>query len=159
MSIEIVVYLIGLIFGLFLFVVSRGFPPASQAGLPGAAFFPGIVSTVIIGLSLILLVTALIKRWKTRSTGGETQASTEQSKFARKQAFRVIGVVLLIFLYALLWGLNIGNFLINSIVIFIPISMLYGGARERKWWKTVIFVVVLIVLTYILFTTFLRVSI
>ena len=157
--VELLVCVIALAFSLFLFVLSLQFPPSTQAGVPSAAFFPGIVSAVIFGLSLTQLIINLIKQKKIRSDGGTTQPGTEQGQSAWKQALRIVEIVLLILLYSLLWIFNVGHFLVNSIVIFIPISMLYGGGRERQWWKTSIFVVVLVVFIYVLFKYLLKVAI
>ena len=159
MFIEIVVSVIGLAFGVFLLVGARQFPPATQPGMPGAAFFPYIVSVVILILSIATLVIALAKRKRMQSNSGNTEPDAKQAQFARNQAFRIAGVVLLSLFYALLWHLNIGNFLINSLVFFIPIAILYDGAKERPWWKTAIFVSVLVVFIYILFKYVLRVAI
>ena len=156
---ELLVCVIGIAFSLFLFALSRQFPPAPQIGMPGAAFFPGIVSGVLFGLSLTQLIITLIKRRKISSGGETTQTASEQPQSGRKQIFRIIGIVLLVLLYALLWMYNVGHFIINSIVIFIPISILYGGARERQWWKTAIFVVVLVMFIYVLFIYLLKIAI
>ena len=157
--IELLVSIVGLAFGLFLFSGAQQFPPATQPGLPGAAFFPVIISTIIAGLSLANLCIVLVKRKKIQGAGSDTAQDAQHVQFARKQILRVVGIVILTLLYALLWGYNIGHFIINSIVIFIPISMLYGGARERQWWKTSIYVVLLVVLIYVLFKYGLRVAI
>lgn len=159
MLVELLVCIISLAFSLFLFVLSRQFPPSTQPGMPGPAFFPGIVAIAIFGLSLAQLIIAFVKRKKIPPGGRTVQPDTGQNQSELKQAVRIGEIVLLILLYALLWIYNIGNFLINSIVIFIPISMLYGGARERQWWKTSIFVVVLVVFNYVLFKYLLKVAI
>ena len=148
---ELVIYLISLAFGIFLLLGARQFPPSTMPGVPSSAFFPNIISTVIIALSLILMVTSLVKRIKTRASGGEVQTNPEQIKFVWKQALRIAGVILLLLLYGLLWHFNIGHFLINSIVFFIPITIIYGGAQEKKWWKTSIYVVIVVVIAYVLF--------
>jgi hypothetical protein len=149
--VEITVCAVSLIFSVFLFTLSRQFPPSPHPLMPGPAFFPFLVAAAVFSLSLAQLVITLVKRKKTGS--GEEAAQPE-----RKHTLRIVIIILLILLYALLWMYHIGHFLINSIAVFIPVSMLYGGAKERQWWKTSLFVVVLVVLTYVLFKYLLKVD-
>jgi hypothetical protein len=151
---EILVSAIGLGFSLFLFILSRKFPPSTQPGVPGAAFFPGIVAVVIFALAMVQVVRIAVKR--TRPGGGEKAEDSGQNK---KNIIRIIEIVLLMLLYSLLWMFNLGHFLLNSTVIFIPVALLYGGAVEREWWKTSIFVVILVVFIYCLFKFLLKVPI
>ena len=157
--IELLFSIIGMAFGVFLFVGAQHFPPtAPHPGVPGARFFPNIISIIIFGLSLVILVFTLAKRKKMRIPD-ENKPGKEEVQFARKQALRIVGIVVLALIYALLWSLNMGHFVVNSIVIFIPITMLFGGAQERQWWKTSIYIVFLIVFVYVLFKHVLRVAI
>lgn len=151
---EILVSAVGLGFSLFLFILSRRFPVSSQPGVPGSAFFPTIVAVLIFAFSAVQVIGTVVKRIKIQKDG-----STEDTGQKRKNIIHVIEIVLLLVLYSLLWLFNIGHFLANSIVIFIPIALLYGGAVEREWWKTSIFIVVLVVFIYCFFKYFLKVPI
>jgi uncharacterized membrane protein len=151
---EILVSVIGLGFSLFLFILSRKFPPSSQPGVPSAAFFPAIIAVIIFALAMVQVIRIAVK-WK-KTNKGEKPANPARNK---KNVIRLVEIVLLMILYSLLWMFNFGHFLVNSIVIFIPIGILFGGAVEREWWKTSIFIVVLVTFIYCLFKFLLKIPI
>jgi hypothetical protein len=149
---ELLVTCAGLGFSIFLFVVSGSFPQSTQAGVPSAAFFPQVVAVIIFGLSGAQLARTLVTRIR-NGNGAEKEAVAN-----KRNIIHIVEVLLLVILYCLLWKYNIGHYVINSIVIFIPIAMIFGGSTEREWWKTCIFIVVLVAFIYCLFKFVLRVA-
>ena len=81
----------------------------------------------------------------------ETQTQTG----TQKRWWELLAIVMLMLCYCLLWIFDLGNFLLNSMAIFLPIALLYS--KERVWWKTLLFVTTLVVFMFVLFRYLLRV--
>lgn len=148
---EIIVSSLGAVFSIFLFVFSRGFAISKRVGIPSAAFFPTVISVILMFLSVLNIVKAVVRISKERSAG--TYKKVEIPKGKITQMLAVIGLMVL---YAVLWNYHVGHFLLNSIVVFVPISILLSD--EIEWWKSAIFSICLILFIWVLFSYLLRVS-
>ena len=147
---EIIVNIFGVGLGLFLFIFSRGFLSSAKPGVPSAAFFPTIISIVLMFLSISNLATMLVKSRKKSPS-----ASEEKPPILVKKVIQMGIIVVLMFLYALFWSLHIGHFILNSIIVFVPISILISD--EQEWWKSLLFSTGLVIFIYVLFTVGLKV--
>ncbi len=147
---EIIVSSLGAALSVFLFVFSRGFAGSGRAGVPSAAFFPTVISAILMFLSIYNIIKSVVRIRK------EKQAGTYQKAvFVKGKVFQILAVVGLMVLYATFWNLHIGHFLLNSIVVFVPISILLSD--ETAWWKSAVFTTCLVIFIWILFSYLLRV--
>lgn len=144
---EIAVNIIGLLISAFLFIFSRDFAVSSRPGVPSAAFFPTIISVILLGLSILNLVKYFVAKKK-----GDVEKPIPIGKEKMLQFFALIA---LLFLYAILWYFHIGHFIINSAVIFTVVCWLLSD--ETEWWKSALFVTGVTIFIYCLFVMFLRV--
>ena len=146
---EIVVNVLGIVISAFLFVFSRGFAASSRPGIPSAAFFPTIISVILLFLGILNLVKYFIAK-----KNGEVEEEAKMSHVKLLQFFALLAILLL---YATLWDFKIGHFILNSIICFSPICWLLSD--ETEWWKSVLFVTGLTIFIYLLFVTGLKVRI
>ena len=115
---DVVVGALFLVLGLYLLISSSGFPPG-MGRLPGPGFFPSVVASVVIALSVALLWGAL-----------HAAAGTE-FRLENRQALAVTVGLLAGFL--LLWG--VVPFAIRSIV-FLALFLRFLGQS----WRTAVLV-------------------
>jgi hypothetical protein len=156
---EILVAFTSLIFSLFLFIGSRRFPPSRQAGVPGTAFFPTIISCLIFTFALIQIINIIRKYLISSKNNGNEHTTAQDFTLVQKKVLHIAGIIALMLFYSFFWLFNIGHFLVNSIIIFLPIAFLFGGTIETNWWKLSIFIVILLTFIYSLFKLILRVPI
>ena len=144
---EIAVNIIGLLISAFLFIFSRDFSVSTRPGVPSAAFFPTIISAILLFLSILNLVKYIIARKK-----GEAE---DPAPIGRAKMLQFFELVVLLFLYAVLWYFHIGHFILNTVVIFTVVCWLLSD--ETEWWKSALFVLGVTIFIYCLFVLFLRV--
>ncbi len=147
---EIIVSSLGAALSIFLFVFAQGFTGSGRAGVPSAAFFPIVISVILMLLSVYNIIRTVVRIQKEKKAG-----TYQKPVFVKGKVFQILAVVGLMVLYAILWNLHIGHFLLNSIIVFVPISILLSD--ETAWWKSAIFTVCLVVFIYVLFSYLLRV--
>lgn len=147
---EIIVCGLGIVISIILFVFSRGFSVSAKPGVPSAAFFPTLISIVLLFLSILVLIKVLI-----RINNEKKKGTHKQIVFVKTKVFQFVAILGLMVLYAILWNYHIGHFILNSIIVFVPISILLSD--EKVWWQSAIFSSGLIIFVYLLFTTVLRV--
>jgi len=147
---EIIVCSFGFIISVFMLAYAQTFPKSFKPGVPSSGFFPSIVNTVLMLLSLFCLIHSITTMIKAKKSGTYTKKTVEKAK-----VMQILEIVILMFLYAGLWQVHIGHFLINSIVIFSAICVLFGD--DAKWQKSVMFATGLVVFIYLLFTYLLKV--
>lgn len=112
----------------------------------GADLLPKVTSYVMIFFSLMLILQSVLKRVrgkKKNPTGAaeaaaeptpeEIQAAAAEKKEAKKDALRVVGIIVLSILYLLFVG-KIG-FLICTPILMLGSMALYGN---KKWWVMVL---------------------
>lgn len=130
-----------IVVALFFMIPAFGFPGGSADGAPGPGYFPIIVSTIVIILSVILLFHYLKDKTKYFQT-------TEVQKKNMKKLLVVSGVVVLysiLFMYV--------PFLPLSIVFLIFLNWFFG----KSWKFNIPFSVIFTVVLYLVFKNFLHV--
>lgn len=142
---------VSIFFSLFLLFFAKDFPVSNKPNVPSAAFFPIIVSIILFMLGVYNAIVELIRLKK------EKTSNNVKERIFFGKVLQVAEIVLLMLLYALLWHFHIGHFILNSMLVFIPISLLISD--EVEWYKSVIFSVCIVMFIYLLFTFLLRVRI
>ena len=129
-----------IVLALLFLIPALGFPPA-RAGTPGPGYFPIIVSTIIIILSVILAVTYLRDK-ETYFQKNETERSNTPTLLI------TCGAVILYPIF--FWFLP-----------FIPLTIVYmvflNWVYKRTWKFNIPFSVLFTVTLYVIFARFLRV--
>jgi Tripartite tricarboxylate transporter TctB family. len=106
---------IGLIFmAVYAIVTSLHFPAGTTDGVPGAGYFPIIVSCFIIILSVIVIIMSFIKT--------EIKENIEQK--SKPNIKGTLGTILATLLFLILW--NKLHFIANSSIYIIILGILYG---------------------------------
>lgn len=146
---NIIVCGVSIFFSLFLFFFAKDFPVSNKVNVPSAAFFPTIISVVLLVLGIYNSVVSVINLRKERASG------VLKEKIQVGKIIQLMEVILLMLLYTLLWHFHIGHFILNSILIFIPISLLISD--EVEWYKSVFFTISIVMFIYLLFKFLLRV--
>jgi len=80
-----------------------------------------------------------------------------QKKMQEGRFVQFMGILLLLFLYAILWDNHIGHFILNTIIVFSPVCWLMSD--EKEWWKTALYITCLTFFIYALFVFVLKVRI
>jgi hypothetical protein len=140
---------VSIFLGLFLLFFARNFPPSNKPNVPSASFFPIIIAIVLIGLGIYNLIIYLRQKKHAKAE------AEQQTHYSMGKVVQVGQVIALMLAYALLWHFHIGHFLLNSIIVFIPVTLLISD--EVKWHKSVIFTISLVIFIYALFTYLLKV--
>lgn len=148
---NIIVCIINIAFSLFLLIVSCFFPVSMKQNIPSASFFPRIVGSILLCLSVYNFIRVIFVLRKNKKS-----FSAEKNTIAKAKIFQLLEIILLLFAYAVLWQLHIGHFLLNSFAAFIPVSILLGN--EVAWYKSTIYTICLIIFIYLFFTLLLRVK-
>jgi hypothetical protein len=144
---EFIVCGINLAFAHFLIIFAQDFPKSVKPNVPSASFFPTIIGVILLGLSIYNLIHAIIVRRK--------NPSSESKTIQKGKVLQILEILVLLFLYAFLWKLHFGHFIINSIAIFVPVCILLGD--EKPWYQSAIFATCLVLFIYSLFTFLLKV--
>lgn len=145
--IEIMINVAGICISAFLYYFSKDFAVSTREGVPSAAFFPRIIAAILLLLSIINLVKIFVQKKKNTYKAPEATV--------KGRALQIIAVVALLLFYAILWKSHIGHFILNSIIVFVPICWLISD--EIEWWKSLIYVVCLVIFIYLLFSVGLKV--
>ncbi|MCH3918063.1 MAG: PAM68 family protein [Spirochaetia bacterium] len=147
---EMIVCIISLLFSIFLFYFARFFPTSQNPDIPSAAFFPFIISTLLFGLSVLNIAKGILSAYK-----GKKDGTYVKEVFQKGKVIQIVMIVLFLFLYVILWYLHVGTFILNSIVVFVPVCMLMSN--EKAWWQNALFAIFLVLFIYVLFSFLLRV--
>lgn len=145
MIIEIGICILGIAFSIFLFIFSIQLPPGPQKGIPGPSFFPYIISTVIFFVSVIVALNAFRKNYKQPSN---------RSVLEFKTFLRFLFTIFILGLYSVLWIVDFGNFIVNTLIVFIPLGIMYS---VKRWYISTFFVIILVSFIYLIFSYILRV--
>ena len=149
MVVEIGICLLSIGFSIFLFIFALKLPPGAQKGIPGPALFPFMISIIIFMLSLGIAVNAFLRNYKKKDTDIINKNIIE-SKFL----LPLFLTISLLGIYSVLWIIDIGNFIMNSIIIFVPLGLLFS---KKRWYFTTLFIIVLVIIIYLIFSKILRV--
>ena len=126
---------------LVFLVPALGFPAGSGDGSPGPGYFPIIVSTIIIILSLILAVSYVRHK--------EKYFQTNETERTNLPVLLITGGAIV--LYTILF----------MFLPFIPLTIIFMGflnwLYKRKWIFNAVFSVVFTVVMYVVFNNFLHV--
>lgn len=107
------------IIGIILFWGSTTLQSGYMPGVPGPGFFPRLISSGLIILSVLLFISGL----KTKKT------YFEKGFFKSKNFKNLIWIVITTTFYVFAWIFEIGTFIINSIIYFPIILYLFGEKR------------------------------
>lgn len=146
---DIIINGLGILIFAGTFIFSKGFAVSKREGVPSAAFFPRIIAVVVLVFAVYNLIRFLIKRKKGMY---EKPEKMQEGRFVQ-----FMGILLLLFLYAILWDNHIGHFILNTIIVFSPVCWLMSD--EKEWWKTALYITCLTFFIYALFVFVLKVRI
>jgi hypothetical protein len=144
-SVEIAICILSMGFSLFIFTFGLKLPPGPQKGIPGPSLFPMIVSCAIFILSLITVMISLLRR---RPKG------VTFKKIETKSILRLVFAIVLMGIYSSLWIAGIGNFIINSLLVFVPMGMVLSN---KSWYSSGIYIIAVVIIIYLIFNVMLRV--
>jgi len=133
-------------FGLFLGFKSLGLSVWSQFG-PAEGFFPLTVAILITGLSLIVIVRALVFLREQRQKG-----RMRERKKAGARAFKISSYVVLMLLYGALLE-KVGFLVTSALFLFLIIKFV----EKQNWVRAISVGTASIVISYVLFVYFLGV--
>ena len=137
-----------------IYLLTLMFPPdLGQEGGVGPGFFPKIVATLIVGLGLILLLTAIRGRRQERSESSPTQTEEPTIRLARRTAVAFMIIVC----YAV--GIYYIGFVIGTLVfLLVAISFFDSKFEWRRFFSFVLPVSILVTaITYVVFRIAIRI--
>jgi putative tricarboxylic transport membrane protein len=130
--IDIIIAFVMFAFGAWVLVLSGSIRLGSVVGVVGPKFFPQILATIIMFMSILLGIDSLA-HWQHRSPepAMTTPASAAASKsFLNNPAVRIVTLISLVSGYV--FALDLLGYRISSI-LFVSLLLLFKGMRSPVW--------------------------
>jgi len=102
-----------IVLAIFFMVMSLTLPKGSDDGVPGPGYFPLILSGLLVFLSLVMIVTGVVKK---------TSFNFFDALF-KANAAPLLQTILAITVYLVLW--NLIPFVINTVVFLFSLGLIY----------------------------------
>ncbi len=138
---------------IIVFSITAGFPAFRIRGqeLPGPKFFPNILSMVILAAGIYVIVLAIVKEIIRRRKAEPPQKTPLEDTVTKRGFLNILAVTVGTFLYIIM--VDITGFNLTT-VAFSSLLMMMLNVR---WWRALIYSVILVVVIVLIFGTAFRI--